>query len=78
MTNMQRLIEIAHKMPLKEILRIKYVEEGKTCSDIALELGVSPSSIRLWINQMELHEKRKPWNKGLTRSEMNEIIQLRK
>lgn len=77
MTNIQKLIEIAHKTTLKELLRVKYVEEGKTYEAIALELGVSPSSIRLWINQMELHQKRQPWNKGLTKKEMEEILQMR-
>ena len=78
MTNIQRILEKNLNTSLDEYLRIEYVEKEKTFEEIALTLGVSPSSIRLWIQQLEYHQKRKAWNKGLTKAEMREIIEMRK
>lgn len=78
MTNIQRILEKNLNTSLDEYLRIEYVEKGKTFEDIALTLGVSPSSIRLWIYQLEYPRRRKAWNKGLNKAEMKEIIEMRK
>ena len=76
MTNLQKLIEKLIGEDLKEYIRRNYVEEGKTLEEIGESLGVSFKSIHRWVNEFEFHQKRPPWNKGLTKKEREQVLSL--
>jgi transposase len=63
-------------MPLEELLRQKYLVEGIPVYKIAEEFGVSHTTVHRWIRQFRLHYKKPIWNKGLTKEEMQRIIEL--
>ena len=48
-------------------------ESGKGISQVATELGVTPSVLRTWVDMVEAEEKT-----GLSPGELDELKQLRK
>lgn len=50
-------MEKYYKIPLEEILRVKYVEENKSLPTIAQELDVSIGIVHKWISKLELHRR---------------------
>jgi transposase len=51
-------------------------EGGRTISDVAVSLGVTPESIRQWLKRIDLDSGRR--SDGLTTDEREELRQLRR
>ena len=74
----KKLIEKLYNKPLEEILREMYVINGLSLRTIADELCVCHNTVKNWIDEYHLHYKKPAWNKGLSKKEMEQIINLKK
>lgn len=77
-TNYQNLIEKIYGMPIKEILRELYLNQELPAGEIAKQFGVSHTTVHRWLREFDFHYRRPVWNKGLSKEEMQRIVDMNK
>lgn len=71
------VLEAWKGMPIEELLRSEYIEKDKSIQEVAQELHVSVGTIYNWITSYGLHKFNKPWTSKLTKSEIQEILNMK-
>jgi len=69
----RRLFTKEYKAQVVELVR----ESGRSVGDLAIELGLTPSSVRQWVKQAEIDDGQGPPG-ALTTSEREELSRLRR
>ena len=69
----RRLFTKEYKAQVVELVR----ESGRSVGDLAVELGLTPSSVRQWVKQAEIDDGQGPPG-ALTTAEREELSRLRR